>query len=161
VRHHDDRLAQERDGLIGAARTAGVPFAQKNCPEPVRNIEVGIERRSQIQERVQQPVFFRRSRSRQPVAAVMLNRTDPVHISRERIEAERQALERRPRSHVEHSLLLLVIAGVRAIALHLQRNRRRHGSTCREHHEELRASHLHLKSLRAKITEATSSSAAM
>src|SRR6266568_3704684 len=47
---------EQRGGEIGTARAVRILFAQKNRAEPVRNAEIRIERRRQIEERIEQRV---------------------------------------------------------------------------------------------------------
>ena len=54
-----DALAQERDRLIRPAAAAGICLAQEYRAEPVRDREVRIERRREIEQRIQQFVLAR------------------------------------------------------------------------------------------------------
>ena len=48
-----DALLQQRDRLIGAPRSARIRFAQKDRAESVGNREVRIERRRQVEQRIE------------------------------------------------------------------------------------------------------------
>jgi hypothetical protein len=161
LRHRDDRFAQERHGLVGTSGPAGIALAQEDRPEPVRDVEVRIQRRGEVQQRVEQLVLRPGNRAGQPIAAIMLERADPVDVGGQRIEAEHDPLERLAGSDVEDPLLFLRRPGIPAIAQHLQRDRRPQRDARRQADEEVAGAQLHLKSRREKMNVATSRSAAM
>ena len=159
-----DPLAQERDRLIGPARPARIALAQEDRAEAVGDGEVRIERRRQDRAADRAARIFGRRASRlvEPIAAVVLDRADPVDVGRERVEPEASGASRGRRPHVQ----------ARASAPHRLAGRRGRASTCsakrrrgRDTASPIATARLparrHLKSRREKISVAARSSAAM
>jgi hypothetical protein len=88
-----DALPQERNRLVRTPRAPRVGFAQEDRAEPVRDREVRIERRRDVEQRVQQLVPPRLVG--ETIAAVVLQRADPVDIGGQRVEREDHAAEHR------------------------------------------------------------------
>ena len=86
-------------GLVGApGPVREVPRLRKIAPNRYAMLKYGIERGREIEQRIQQLVAPLSRRSSQPIAAVVLNRADPVDVRGQRVEVERQALRRRRRT---------------------------------------------------------------
>ncbi len=94
-------LLEQRDGLIGAAGTAGRLLGQEDRAEPVRDVEARIERGGQVEKRVQvlEPLG---SVVPQPRRAEVLERAHPVQVGRQRVEAEDRAACDGRRLQVQH-----------------------------------------------------------
>ena len=76
-------------GLVGTRRAVGRVHRQEDRAEPVRDVEVRIERGRQVEQRLEQlepPVDARRL----AVAAVVLDRANPVHVGGQRIERQEE-----------------------------------------------------------------------
>ena len=80
---------EQRNRQFRPAGAAGIRLRQKDGAEAVRHHEVRIERRGEIEERIQQRIALRRLRMK-PVVAVMLNRPDPVDVSQQRVVRQRK-----------------------------------------------------------------------
>src|SRR5215813_1961785 len=91
VRLRRQALPQERDGEIRATRTVGERFAQEDRAEPVRNAEIRIERRREVEQRVQQRVRAGVLGWRETLLAEVLERPDPVEVGGQPGVAERGA----------------------------------------------------------------------
>ncbi len=94
-----EALLEERDRLIGSPGPVRICFGQEDRPEPVRDVEARIERRRDVEQRIQQIERDRRlggQRRRRlerrrcqtlgtlRVLAEVLNRANPVQIRRQR-----------------------------------------------------------------------------
>ena len=157
VRLRREPFLQQRDREIGAPGAARRRLAEKDRAEPVRDAEVRIERRRQIQQRVEERVRAHVRRRRQPLAPEVLQRADPVDVRDDAFVGERQPPHRRGRAHVQHRL-------------DVGRRRRQPGIRGRVHDDgagetQDRAgrsgSARHLKSRRAKSAAAPKTSAAI
>jgi hypothetical protein len=162
VGHRGEPFAQQRDRLVGAAGTARISLAQENRSEPVGDVEVRIERRRDVEQRIQQVVLASSGhRSLQPGPAVVLNRADPVDVGCQAVEPERQPLHHVGGAHVENLGCRLRGAGVPAISSDLQRDRSQQRRRDPRKQERVAAAYPHLKSLREKMKVPVRRSAAM
>src|SRR5947208_2678551 len=89
VRLGGSPLLEQRDGLVGAAGPAGRLLAEEDGAEAVCDGEVRIEGGGQIEERLQQ-LIASAAVAREAIAAVMLDRADPIHVGGDGAELERE-----------------------------------------------------------------------
>ena len=152
-----DALLEQGHPQIGTARTAGIRFGQEDGAEAIRHVEVRIERRGEIEKRIEQFVPLRRVLM-EPVVAVVLQRAHPVHVRQDRAVGQRRFAHQRGRLHVQH-LVSRRALGIEAIPLHPHRcgqgNEHDGGGDKRDASRARR----HLKSRRMKIIVANTSRA--
>ena len=90
VRLRGQPLLQQRDRQVGPAGPARIRLAEEDRAEPVGDAEVRIQRRRQIEQRIQQRVGADVLGRRQALLAEMLQRADPVDVGGERVVVERR-----------------------------------------------------------------------
>ena len=145
-------LPQQRLGEIGTPRTTRLRLTEEDGAEAIRDVEIRVQRRRQVEQRVKDPVVPIAGGARQPLAAIVLDAADPVEIGRERVETQDEPLHRFRRSQVEHTFRDRRFAAERAVPPDLQQDRDA---------KQAERGELHLKSRRAKMAVAAVNSAAM
>ena len=166
-----------RSGRSGAAR---IGLGEKHRAKPIRDVEPRIERRRDVEQRIQHGKGVggkRRRRLRhdrlirarqvEPLlgAAVVLDRPDPVDVGEQRVVGAGQPPEGGARAQIQR-VLGRVAGRIRALARRLDLNRR-----SQQHHGESRGgddqrgaeigASRYLKSRREKTSDAIASSMAM
>ena len=172
-------LFQQRNRQIGTVRPARIRLGQEDGPESVGDVEPRIERRRDVQQRIQQREGVRGERCRRfrhdrltrarrvdllPRAAIVLNGADPVDVGEQRVVGPGQPAHGGGRTESQR-ILGHVDRRVGALARRLQldggrqqHDGQRHG---RDNGGRRSAGHGYLKSRREKTSEAIASSIAM
>jgi hypothetical protein len=116
-----DALFQQPYGQVRSPGPTGWLLGQEERAELVGDVEIRIEGRRQIKERVQQLVRLVGC-GRQAGRPVMLNRADPVQIGHQIVVREREARQDRRRTHVQNLPGRLLPLRKCALPEHLQRH---------------------------------------
>ena len=133
-------LFEQRDCQIRTAGPARIGLGEKNRAEPVRDVEPRIERRRQVQKRVQEivsaakgwnirarigPGGVRLGFDHTLRAAVILDRADPIEVGRESLVGDGEPARHPARFQIQR----LIVDGSerkRGLTHALKRDRERH-----------------------------------
>ena len=91
-------LFEQRDRLIGVAGSVGIALREQDRAEPVRDVETRIQRRRDVEQRIQEIVVLVLVLG-QLGAAVELDGANPVDIGPQVVEPERQTPHERRRAN--------------------------------------------------------------
>ena len=164
-------LFKERNRQVGPTRSAGVRLGQENGAEPVGDIESRIQRRRQIEKRIQEIVSVAGrcdirlccsarllfARDRPLGAAVVLDRANPVHVGRQRLVGDAEATDGLAGGEIQGGIILNRRWRERRVADVLERDR----NAKQRRDERQEADPFHLKSRREKMNVAAASRMAM
>ncbi len=149
-----DPALQQLHGEVRAPRTRGIPFGEEDCSETVRDPEVWIQHRHEVQQRVQRVEASGRT-LRTQFPSVVDDGADPVDVGRDVVVAEHQALEQRAGLDPQQWVRRLVGLPP-AIANDLDTHRG--GQQGRDDHDRQEGARpRHLKSRRRKMATAAAS----